>query len=106
MLAKADVLVEIEVKVFKVSLGRGILLHGLSPNPVLSIVQIRGKLSGLNFQLWIGGVWSSTLLVFQDTFSACLDCTEKESKRAFAFFVWVPCTIHGTHKYFFQQKQL
>ena len=106
MLAKSDVLVEIEVKVFKVSLGRGILLHGLSPNPVLSIVQIRGKLSGLNFQLWIGGVWSSTLLVFQDTFSACLDCTEKENKRAFAFFVWVPCTIHGTHKYFFQQKQL
>ena len=65
MLAKSDVLVEIEVKVFKVSLGRGILLHGLSPNPILSIVQIHGKLSGLNFQLWIGGVWSSTLLVFQ-----------------------------------------
>ena len=68
MLAKSDVLVEIEVKAFKVSMGRGILLHGLSPNPVLSIVQIRGKLSGLIFQLWIGGVWSSTLLVFQDTF--------------------------------------
>ena len=105
MLAKADVLVEIEVKVFKASLGRGILLHGLSPNPV-SIMQIRGKLSGLNFQLWIGGVWSSTLLVFQDTLSACLDCTEKESRRVSAFFVWVSCTIHGTCKYFFQQKQL
>ena len=106
MLAKADVLVEIEVKVFKVSSGRGILLHGLFPNPVSSIVQIRGKLSGLNFQLWIGGVWSSTLLVFQDTFSACLDCTEKESRHASAFFVWVHGTIHGTRKYFFQQKQL
>ena len=68
MLAKSDVLVEIEVEVFKARLGRGILLHGPSPNPMLSIVQIRGKLLGLNFQLWIGGVWSSTLLVFQDTF--------------------------------------
>ena len=36
--------------------------------------------------------------------SARLNCTEKESRHASVFFVWVPYTVHGTHKYFFSAK--
>ena len=36
--------------------------------------------------------------------SARLDRIEKESRCTSAFFVWVSCTVHETHKYFFKQN--
>ena len=62
VLVKSDVRVEIEVKVFKVSLGRGILLHGLSPNPMSSI---RSKLPVVDWWSMVQHSFSITRHIYK-----------------------------------------